>query len=109
MLKDIEALLNDGMTPEEIYQNALRITEAKTAAKKKIEKDIADARKSVIDSMSIYVEKMLGEKPDATLMKELNESLESFEEMIKKFNKPSKTDDDDALIKFFLKNIGAMG
>lgn len=113
MLKDIEALLNDGMTPEQLYTEAVRINEAKEAAKKKMEKKVDDARKGMLDGLYTYVEVVLGEKPDEKLTKELEESFKELEDMIKKYSsltKPSKksTSDDDAIVKF-LKSIGAMG
>lgn len=115
MLKDIEALLNDGMTPEQLYTEAVRINEAKAAAKEKMEKKVADARDTMLNALNDYVEVLLGEKPDKELMKELDDSFKVFEESVKSFDKmlkSSKTkglsNEDDAIWKF-LKNIGAMG
>lgn len=113
MLKNIEALLNDGMTPEQLYAEAVRINEAKEAAKKKMDKKVEDARKNMLDGLYTYVEVVLGEKPDEKFIKEFEESFKELEDMIKKYSsltKPSKKDtSDDEAINRFLKYIGAMG
>ena len=67
MYKDIEKMLSDGMSPEKIYQEALRISEAKDAAAAKIKKEkIAETRGELLTAIGKYTEAVSGKASTAS-------------------------------------------
>lgn len=118
MINDIERMLDNGSTPESIYQEALRIVEAKNAAKVKMKKNIDDARDNAIKAFLKYVEVLTGKKVPASEVKrvkrEFAEIEEDIESMMGVFS-PNKREDKDAVdsteqdaIQKFLKDIDAL-
>lgn len=131
MINDIERMLDNGSTPESIYQEALRIVEAKNAAKVKMKKNIDDARDNAIKAFLKYVEVLTGGKVSASeverIKSEFAEIQEDIESMMGAFSpddpiyklkldkkaKPTKDVKNDKekerdAIQEFLKNIGAL-
>ena len=113
MVKDIEKLLADGATPEQIYQEALRVVEAKNAAAERREQEKKNKREAVVTSMTEYVEFLTGEKVTNFMKEQLIESLDELETFMasainasKKIKAKSSEDDDK--LQAFLKSIGAM-
>jgi len=114
---DIERMLENGSTPESIYQEALRIVEAKNAAKAKMKKNIDDARDNAIKAFLKYVETLTGEKVSVSEVErlkrgfaEIEKELESMVGLKTEPFKPLKNDkqkEQDAIQKF-LKDIGAL-
>ena len=124
MFKDIEKLLAD-FTPEEIYAEAMRIEEAKKAAEekkaaeaaKKNEEKIDAARKAVVDAFDAYTKALVGEEIPDTVRKDLEDTLKSYELLVKTFSSKSTREDkkagsasatDDETLKKFLKEFGLM-
>ncbi len=128
MINDIERMLDNGSTPESIYQEALRIVEAKNAAKVKMKKNINDARDKAIVAFLKYVEVLTGEKVPASEVERIKRNFaeveEDIESMMMAFS-PNKRKDKDAVdsayktekndkqkeqdaIQKFLKDIGAL-
>ena len=124
MFKDIEKLLAD-FTPEEIYAEAMRIEEAKKAAEekkaaeaaKKNEEEINATRKAVVDAFGAYTKALAGEEIPDTLRKDIEDTLKSYELLVKTFSsKPTREDKkagstlttDDDTLKKFLKDFGLM-
>lgn len=100
MINDIEKMLDNGSTPESIYQEALRIVEAKNAAKiKMMKKNIDDARDNAIKAFLKYVEVLTGEKVPASeverIKREFAEIQEDIESMMTALS-PNKREDKDA-------------
>lgn len=100
MINDIERMLDNGSTPESIYQEALRIVEAKNAAKVKMKKNIDDARDNAIKAFLKYVEVLTGEKVPASeverIKREFAEIQEDIESMMSVFS-PNKREEKDAV------------
>ncbi len=128
MINDIERMLDNGSTPESIYQEALRIVEAKNAAKVKMKKNINDARDKAIVAFLKYVEVLTGEKVPASEVERIKRNFaeveEDIESMMMAFS-PNKRKDKDAVdsayktekndkqkeqdaIQKYLKDIGAL-
>ena len=112
MVKDIEKLLADGATPEQIYQEALRVVEAKNAAVKRREQEKNSKREAVVTSMTEYVEFLTGEKVTDSMKEQLIEGLDELEALVASVINASKkieakSSDNDKL-QAFLKSIGAM-
>lgn len=115
MINDIERMLENGSTPESIYQEALRIVEAKNAAKAKMKKNIDDARDNAIKAFLKYIEVLTGEKAPISeverVKREFAEIEEDIESMMAADVKPfkdiknDKANDQDAIQKF-LKDFG---
>jgi len=117
MINDIERMLDNGSTPESIYQEALRIVEAKNAAKVKMKKNIDDARDNAIKAFLKYVEALTGEKVPASeverVKREFAEIEKDIESMMESNIGPFKDIKTDASkehdsIQKFLKDIGAL-
>ena len=108
MYKDIEKMLEeDGMTPEKLYQEALRIEEAKHAADNKLKKEkIAKARGELLTAIGKYTEAVAGKEVDKKFMEDTAKILISIEDKAEK--KPTKRGtkekkfDDFDLLKFLL-------
>lgn len=107
------------MTPEAMYQEALRMEEARNTAKARLEKEkIEKARKKLKDSLTEYVELILNDKVTEDFGKELEENLKQIEgfalHMKKEAEKeepgkrPQKKKNDEEKIFDFLRSIGAM-
>lgn len=123
MYKDIEKLLAD-LTPEEIYAEAMRIDEAKKAAEekkaaeaaKKNEEEISATRKTVVDAFCAYTKALVGEEFTDALRKDLEDTLKSYELLIKPFggkltkatDKAGSAPTDDETLHKFLKEFGLM-
>ena len=115
MVKDIEKLLAEGATPESLYQEALRIVEAKNAAAEKMKQEKKNKREAVIDAVIDYVELITGEKADEAMREEFAAGLSEFEGVITELarstanvkTEPKRSTDDDKL-REFLRGIGAM-
>ena len=113
MTKDIEKLLNEGMTPEKIYAEASRIAEAKAAAAKKAEKNVAEKRAAVLKALDDYTSIIIGAPMTPELHKEFDDSLKTIEASIKSVNKKiaekqtkkTSAKSDDEILLDFLKNL----
>jgi hypothetical protein len=118
---DIEKLLAGGATPDEIYEEALRIAEAKKAAAAKKKEIIAEKRQAVVAAFSEYMEVLTGEKASESWARDMDRDLKEMEERVAETlsevtrvkhlktpaaNKREKTDEEK--IAEFLKKIGAM-
>ena len=111
MVKDIEKLLAEGATPEQIYQEALRVVEAKSAAAKKMEQEKKNKREAAMSTMIEYMELLTGEKVTDFMKKQLEIAFDEIEELIKstsKLAKKTETKSDDDKLTEFLRSIGAM-
>ena len=124
MFKDLEKILATGATPEKIYQEALRIEEAKKAAETKVkEARNAEVRKELLAAIANYVEAVTEKPIDKDFLKDTEDLLKEIEKgamkiSLKKEGNPpekkkcdckckSQKTDDEKLIEF-LKIIGAM-
>lgn len=121
MYKDIEKLLAAGATPEKIYQEALRVEEAKKAAEAKVkEAKNAEVRKELLAAIANYVEAVTQKPIDKDFLKDTEDLLKEIEKSaikvsLKKEDIPkekrckckSQMTDDEKLIEF-MKLIGAM-
>ena len=121
MYKDIERLLSFGATPEKIYQEALRIEEAKKAAAEKAkEMKYAESRTELLAAIANYVEAVTQKPIDKDFLRDTEDLLKEIEKRtikisLKKEEVPqekkckckSQKTDDEKLIEF-LKIIGAM-
>ena len=121
MYKDIEKLLAAGATPEKIYQEALRVEEAKKAAEAKVkEAKNAEVRKELLAAIANYVEAVTQKPIDKDFLKDTEDLLKEIEKSaikvsLKKEDNPkekrckcrSQMTDDEKLIEF-MKLIGAM-
>lgn len=115
MTKDIEKLLNAGMTPEKIYAEASRIAEAKAAAAEKAEKNVADKRAAVLKALDDYTSAIIGAPMTPELHKELDDSLKYLESTVKAVDEKiknktlqktsSKSKSDDEILFDFLKAL----
>ena len=114
MYKDIEKMLDEGMTPEKLYQEALRIVEAKNAATARINKEkIAKARGALLTAIGNYTEAVTGKSVDKKFMEDTAKILISIEdntgkkcETKEKCKCKKELTDDEKLIAF-LREIGA--
>ena len=112
MYKDIEKMLDEGMTPEKLYQEALRIVEAKNAAtaKQKQEK-IGKARGELLTALGNYTEAVIGKPVDKKFMEDTAKILISIEDNAEKKDKNKskvrKELSDEEKIEKFLKLLGA--
>lgn len=121
MYKDLEKILAAGATPEKIYQEALRIEEAKKAAEAKAkEMKYAEVRKELLAAIANYVEAITQKPIDKDFLRDTEDLLKEIEKSVVKIslkkedNPPQKKckcksqmTDDEKLIEF-LKTIGAM-
>ena len=121
MYKDLEKLLAAGATPEKMYQEALRIEEAKKTAAARINKEKVDAaRGNLLAAIANYVEATTQKPIDKDFLKDTEDLLKEIEKSaikisFKKEDNPpqkkckckSQMTDDEKLIEF-LKTIGAM-
>jgi hypothetical protein len=124
LFKDLEKILATGATPEKIYQEALRIEEAKKAAETKVkEARNAEVRKELLAAIANYVEAVTEKPIDKDFLKDTEDLLKEIEKgamkiSLKKEGNPpekkkcdckckSQKTDDEKLIEF-LKIIGAM-
>ena len=123
MFKDLEKMLEAGATPEKIYQEALRIEEAKKAAEAKAkEAKNAEVRGDLLTAIANYVEAVTQKPIDKDFLKDTEDLLKEIEKRtvrisLKKEEVPqekkykckckSQMTDDEKLIEF-LKTIGAM-
>ena len=113
MTKDIEKLLNAGLTPEKIYAEASRIAEAKAAAAEKAKKNVADKRTAVLKALDDYTSVIIGAPMTPELHKELDDSLKFIESTVKAVDEKlknktvqktsSKSKSDDEILSDFLK------
>lgn len=121
MFKDLEKMLEAGATPEKIYQEALRIEEAKKAAEAKAkEAKNAEVRGELLAEIANYVEAVTQKPIDKSFLKDMEDLLKEIEKhavriSLKKEGNPpekkckckSQMTDDEKLIEF-LKTIGVM-
>ena len=124
MFKDLEKMLEAGATPEKIYQEALRIEEAKKTAAARINKEKVDAaREKLLAAIANYVEAVTQKPIDKGFLKDTEDLLKEIEKSAikisfkKEGNPPEKKKcdckcksqktDDEKLIEF-LKTIGVM-
>lgn len=121
MYKDLEKILAAGATPEKIYQEALRIEEAKKAAEAKIrETKIAEVRDELLAAIVNYIEAVTQKPVSKDFFRFVEAQLKEIEKntikvSLKKEDNPqekkckckSQMTDDEKLIEF-LKFIGAM-
>ncbi len=121
MYKDLEKILAAGATPEKIYQEALRIEEAKKAAEAKIrETKIAEVRDELLAAIVNYVEAVTQKPINKSFFRDTEDFLKEIEKStmkasLKKEDNPqekkckckSQMTDDEKLIEF-LRFIGAM-
>ena len=121
MYKDLEKILAAGATPEKIYQEALRIEEAKKAAEAKIkETKNAEVRTQLLAAIANYVEAVTQKPIDKDFLKDTEDLLKEIEKSVTKFSLKkeeipqekkckckSQMTDDEKLIEF-MKLIGAM-
>ena len=115
MYKDIEKMLDNGMTPEKLYQEALRIVEVKNAATAKLNKEkVAKARGDLLTAIGNYTEAVAGKPVDKKFMEDTAKILISIEDNVdKKCNNKSKEckckkeRTDEEKIFDFLKWLGA--
>ena len=121
--KKKKKMLDDGVTPEKLYQEALRIVEAKNTAKAKIkEENVTKARGTLLTAIVNYVETVTEKPIDKDFLKDTEDLLKEIEKhsiriSLKKEGNPpekkcghkckSQMPDDEKLIEF-LKIIGAM-
>ena len=96
MINDIERMLDNGSTPESIYQEALRIVEAKNAAKAKMKKNIDDARDNAIKAFLKYVEVLTGEKVSASEVERIKHEFDEIQEEIEFMMEQERKDKDAA-------------
>ena len=108
MVKDIEKLLAEGATPEQIYQEALRVVEAKSAAAKKMEQEKKNKREAAMSTMIEYMELLTGEKVSDFMKKQFEIAFEELVESTSKLAKKTETKSDDDKLTEFLRSIGAM-
>ena len=117
MYKDIEKMLDEGMTPEKLYQEALRIVEAKNAAAAKLNKEkIAKTRGALLTAIGEYTQAVTGKDVDKKFMEDTAKILIEIEKNAEaepcktkdkcRCKKEPTTTDDEKLINF-LKIIGA--
>lgn len=85
-MADIEKMLAGGATPEEIYQEALRIAKAKKA-EEKMNKQILEARKAMIQAFANYMEVLTGEKADAARFAEFERDFAELEKCVTRAEK----------------------
>lgn len=112
MVKDIEKLLAEGATPEQIYEEALRVVEAKSAAAEKMEQEKKNKREAAVSAVIEYMELLTGEKVSDFMKKQLEVGFDEIEEFIESTSKlvkkaETRSTDDDKLTEF-LRSIGAM-
>ena len=121
MYNDLEKMLAAGATPEKIYQEALRIEEAKKAAAARINKEKVDAaRGKLLAEIANYVEEVTKKPIDKDFLRDTEDLLKEIEKRTikislkkeeipqeKKCKCKSQMTDDEKLIEF-LKTIGAM-
>ena len=112
MYKDIEKMLDEGMTPENMYQEALRIVEARNAAAAKVNQEkIAKARGELLTAIGNYTEAVIGKPVDKKFMEDTAKRLISIEDNAEKKDKnKSKVRrelSDEEKIEKFLKLLGA--
>ena len=111
--EDIEKMLDDGMTPEKIYQEALRMIEAKNAASAKIKKEkVAKARGTLLTAIGNYTEAVTGKDVDKKFMEDTAKILISIEDnadkkCTTKDCKCKKEHTDEEKLISFLKFLGA--
>ena len=110
--EDIEKMLDDGVTPEKIYQEALRIVEAKNTAKAKIKKEnVAKARGTLITAIGEYVQAVTEKDVDKKFIEDTMKILISIEHdadrkcETKECKCKKELTDEDKLIRF-LKELG---
>ena len=122
MFNDLEKMLAAGATPEKIYQEALRIEEAKKAAEIKAqEMKNAEVRGELLAAIANYVEAVTQKPIDKSFLKDTEDLLKEIEKGAMKISLKKKEaespqekkckckckSDDEKLIEF-LKLIGAM-
>lgn len=112
MYKDIEKMLDEGITPEKLYQEALRIVEAKNAAAaKQNEEKINKARGELLTAIGKYTEAVIGKPIDKKFMEDTAKILISIEDNAKKKSslkaRPKKELTDEEKIEKFLRLLGA--
>lgn len=114
MYNDIKKLLDEGASPEKIYQEALRIEEAKKAATAKLNKEkIAKARGTLLTAIGEYTQAVSGKEVDKKFMEdtakiliEIEKGAEAGYKTKEKCRCKKEPTDDEKLIDF-LKIIGA--
>jgi len=77
MTKELEKLIDAGISPEELFKEANRIKEAKDAAKKKLaaqEKE-CKLRKAAVDAVVAYLEEIGGSPVSAEFKLDINDLL----------------------------------
>ena len=115
MFKDIEKMLDEGMTPEKLYQEALRIVEAKNAAAARENKEkITKAKVELLKAMKSYVEAVTGKPMDTDFLKSVEKELDRVEQLVnlkpaeKKCQCKNNTKSDEEKIADFMRIIGAL-
>ena len=112
MCNDIEKMLDNGMTPEKIYQEALRIVEARNAATAKINQEkIAKRRGELLTAIGNYTEAVIGKPVDKKFMEDTAKVLISIEDNAenkdKNKSKVRRELSDEEKFEKFLKILGA--
>jgi regulator of RNase E activity RraB len=106
----IETLLDDGMTPEQIYQQALRIAEAKKATTEKIAAEKNKAADNVVNALSKYLEIMCGvpvnDKEKAEIKAYMNELEGIVKVALPTATKEKSNKGADQALADFLKSMG---
>ena len=100
------------MTPENLYQEALRIVEAKNAASAKVKQEkIEKARGELLTALGNYTEAVIGKPVDKKFMEDTAKILISIEDNAEKKDKNKskvrKELSDEEKIEKFLKLLGA--
>lgn len=118
-MTEIEKMIAAGMTPDEIYKQAVSAKKKSDAAaeenKRKKEKrtKLAAQRQALLKEFNKYMEIIYNEKPDNRLMNQFNKELAELEDLILNEEKPEVKvkvkygdKDADAILDKFLKDLG---
>lgn len=118
-MTEIEKMIAAGMTPEEIYKQAVSAKQKSDAAaeenKRKEERQakLAEQRKAFIKEFDKYVEVISGEKLDNRTINQFNKELKELEDLILNEEKPEvkvqmkySDKEADAILNKFLKDLG---
>lgn len=118
-MTEIEKMIAAGMTPDEIYKQAVSAKQKALAAaeenKRKTERraKLAEQRKAFIKEFDKYVEVISGEKLDNRIINQFNKELKELEDLILNEEKPEvkvqmkySDKEADAILNKFLKDLG---
>ena len=119
-MTEIEKMIAAGMTPEEIYKQAVSAKQKSDAAaeenkrKEEMRAKLAEQRKALIKEFNKYIEIINGEKPDNRIMNQFNKELKELEDLMLNEEKPEvkvkvkkySDKEADAILDKFLKDLG---